>query len=407
MTEDRIMAELVHRGVTIHCPQSVYIAPDVDPSRISRDSVVLHPGTQIRGADTLIGPGCVLGEEGPVTLDNAALGKRVHVKGGFVARSALLDDVTIGLGAQVREGCVMEEQTTLGHNVGIKQTILMPYVTLGSQINFCDAMMGGGTSRRDHSEVGSGFVHFNFTPIGTKATASMFGDVPRGVFLRQKRIFLGGMVGAVGPLKVGYGSVVGAGSMLRSDIGDDEFVLSSAHDEVRRAVTPSGQMKPAKVAAIIDHNLNYLAQLRTLLMWYTSVRWVFCGRFRLGGLLNQQVQGILVSTAEERVKRLRDLAIVIDDAENRRPSKLPLRERVDAAIEALMQAELPLDEGVIEDITEPSLKRDAGYLDTMAGLDDAVVAAGQAWLQSAVDACMTAASQALGDLVASDPGLRH
>jgi len=401
------MAELVHRGVTIHCPQSVYIAPDIDPTRISRDGVVLHPGTQLRGADTLIGPDCVLGEEGPVTLDNAALGKRVHIKGGYVTRSALLDDVTIGLGAQVREGCIMEEQTTLGHNVGLKQTILMPYVTLGSQINFCDVMMGGGTSRRDHSEVGSGFVHFNFTPIGTKATASLFGDVPRGVFLRQKRIFLGGMVGAVGPLKVGFGSVVGAGSMMRNDIGDDEFVLTSAHDDVRRAVTPSGQMKPAKVAAIIDHNLNYMAQVRTLLLWYTSVRWVFCGRFRLGGLLNQQVQGILVKANEERVKRLRDLAVVIDDAQDRKPGTLPLRERVDAAIEALMQAELPQDEGVIANVTEPSLQRDAGYLDTMAGLDDAIVADGQAWLQSAVDVCMSAASRALGDLVVDDPGLRH
>jgi len=398
MSKDHIMAELVHRGVTIHCPQSVYIAPDVDPSRISRDGVVLHPGTQLRGADTLIGPECVLGEEGPVTLDNAALGKRVHVKGGFVTRSALLDDVTVGLGAQIREGCVLEEQTTLGHNVGLKQTILMPYVTLGSQINFCDAMMAGGTSRTDHSEVGSGFVHFNFTPIGTKATASMFGDVPRGVFLRQKRIFLGGMVGAVGPLKVGYGSVVGAGSMLRNDLEDEEFVLVSAHEDVRRAVEAAGPMKPAKVAAVIDHNLNYLAQLRTLLLWYTSVRWVYCGRFRLGGLLNQQVQNILVVTADERIKRLREFAVVIDESQARRPGKLPLRERVDAAIEALMQAELPEDEGVIDNVTEPSLQRDAGYLATMADLDSDVVNAGQAWLQGAVDVCMKAATPALGDL---------
>jgi len=259
-------------------------------------------------------------------------------------------------------------------------------------------MMAGRTSRTDHSEVGSGFVHFNFTPIGTKATASLFGDVPRGVFLRQKRIFLGGMVGAVGPLKVGYGSVVGAGSMLRNDLGDEEFVLVSAHDDVRRAVEAAGPMKPAKVAAVIDHNLNYLAQLRTLLLWYTSVRWVYCGRFRLGGLLNQQVQTILAATAAERIKRLREFAVVIDDSQARKPGKLPLRERVDAAIEALMQAELPLDEGVIDNVTEPSLQRDAGYLATMAELDADVVNAGQAWLQSAVAACMTAATPALGDM---------
>lgn len=392
MTDDRIMAELLHRGVTVHCPESVYVAPDVDPARISRDGVVLHPGTQLRGADTLIGPGCVLGEEGPVTLDNAALGKRVHVKGGFVTRSALLDDVSVGLGAQIREGCVLEEHVTLGHNVGLKQTILMPYVTLGSQINFCDALMAGGTGRHDHSEVGSGFVHFNFTPGGAKATASLFGDVPRGVFARSARIFLGGMVGAVGPVRVGYGSVVGAGSILRDDVGDDQFVIAGPHVDVRRPARRAGQMMPARVATVIDHNLEYIAQLRALLLWYTSVRWVFCGRFRLGALLNEQVQTILTASMDERVRRLLELASIIDDANERRPGALPLVESVAAATEAAMSAELPVDEGSVEVITEPALRRDTAYLATLDELDDDTVAAGQAWLQSAVDACVLAAA---------------
>jgi len=392
MIDDRIMAELLHRGVTVHCPESVYVAPDVDPGRISRDGVVLHPGTQLRGADTLIGPDCVIGEEGPVTLDNAALGKRVHVKGGYVGHSALLDDVTIGLGAQIREGCLLEEHVTLGHNVGLKQTILMPYATLGSQINFCDAMMAGGTSRHDHSEIGSGFVHFNFTPGGAKATASRFGDVPRGVFARSARIFIGGMVGAIGPIRVGYGSVVGAGSMLRDDIDDDQFVIAGPRVDVKRPARRAGQMSPARVASVVEHNLDYLAQLRALLLWYTSVRWVFCGRFRLGALLNQQAQAILTQAMDERIRRLLELASIVDSANERRPGTLPLAESVAAATEAAMNVELPVDEGSIEAITEPALRREAAYLTTLAGLDNDVVAAGQAWLRAAVDACIAAAS---------------
>jgi UDP-N-acetylglucosamine/UDP-N-acetylgalactosamine diphosphorylase len=39
--------------------------------------------------------------------------------------------------------------------------------------------------------------------------------------LRERPIFLGGQGGAVGPVQVAYGSVVAAGSILRSDIPQD------------------------------------------------------------------------------------------------------------------------------------------------------------------------------------------
>ena len=49
--------------------------------------------------------------------------------------------------------------------------------------------MSGGTSRRDHSEVGSSYIHFNFTPDGDKTTPSLFGDVVHGVLLDQPAVF--------------------------------------------------------------------------------------------------------------------------------------------------------------------------------------------------------------------------
>jgi UDP-N-acetylglucosamine/UDP-N-acetylgalactosamine diphosphorylase len=52
----------------------------------------------------------------------------------------------------------------------LKQTILFPFVTLGSLINFCDIFMSGGSDRKNHSEVGSSYIHFNYTPNQDKAT---------------------------------------------------------------------------------------------------------------------------------------------------------------------------------------------------------------------------------------------
>jgi hypothetical protein len=40
-------------------------------------------------------------------------------------------------------------------------------------------------NRKDHSEVGSSYIHFNYTPNQDKASASLLGDVPRGVMLRE------------------------------------------------------------------------------------------------------------------------------------------------------------------------------------------------------------------------------
>jgi len=386
-----IMAALRHRGVTLICPESIHVGPEVDPERISRDGVVLHPGTRLRGAETLIGPGCVIGEEAPATLDDCALGKRVHFRGGYATKSALLDDVVVGSGAQLREGCLLEEQATLGHTCGLKQTVLMPYATLGSLINFCDALLAGGTSRHDHSEVGSGFVHFNFTPYGTKATASLFGDVPRGVFLREPRIFLGGQAGAVGPVSVGYGTVVAAGSTLRGDVGDNQFFISGPHAGVHVPNEKAGHPSPARMAKLTSHNIDYIAQLRALRLWYTAVRWAFCGRFRLGSLLNLVCQDILDRAVDERAKRLRELAAVADDAQ--RAGHLNA-DRVEAALAAVTSVELPIDDGVVNVITEPALRRDVSYLDTLAGLDTDAWKAGQAWLTTVVKTMTDAADAA-------------
>jgi acetyltransferase-like isoleucine patch superfamily enzyme len=183
----------------------------------------------------------------------------------------LLRGAKLGANAHVREGTLLEEEASTAHAVGLKQTILLSYVTLGSLINFCDVLMSGGTSRKDHSEVGSGFIHFNFTPWGTKgdkATPSLFGDVVRGVLLDQRRIFLGGSGGAVGPRRVGYGSIVAAGQVLRRDVDEGRLILdvAAAADSPVRA--PSG----GRIERIWRHNADFIGQLVALRAWYRHVR---------------------------------------------------------------------------------------------------------------------------------------
>ena len=118
---------------------------------------------------------------------------------------------------------------------------------LGSLVNFCDCLMAGGASPSDHSEVGSSYIHFNFTPAGDKSTPSSFGDVPQGVMLDQPAIFLGGQGGAVGPIRVAYGTVIAAGSVLREDVLEEgQLIVPAPHRGLKRALPPPRLCGPAQ-----------------------------------------------------------------------------------------------------------------------------------------------------------------
>ena len=52
------------------------------------------------------------------------IGQDVELKGGYFSKSVFLDKSNMGLGAHVREGCILEEEVSAGHTVGLKQTLL-------------------------------------------------------------------------------------------------------------------------------------------------------------------------------------------------------------------------------------------------------------------------------------------
>ncbi|HPM78800.1 MAG TPA: UDP-N-acetylglucosamine pyrophosphorylase [bacterium] len=300
------ISRLLAKGVNIPNPLTLDIGDEVDPDLISGDGVKIYPGCRIYGEKTVLSKGVCLGKEAPVTIDNCQLGAEVELKGGYFRKSVFLTKANMGSGAQVREACLLEEEANGAHCVGLKQTILFPFVTLGSLINFCDCFMAGGTSRKDHSEVGSSYIHFNFTPDGDKATASLFGDVPRGVMLKQPRIVLGGQGGAVGPLICGYGNVVAAGSILRrSHPNENQLIFGKTHGELSIDYVPS--MYP-NFDRLVENNLLFLGNLSALEQWYIHVRQLFFADMEFGRRLYDGALGVLAAAKSERSKRLRVLA---------------------------------------------------------------------------------------------------
>lgn len=303
--------KLLNKGVKILNPESVEIGDEVNTDRISSKNVVIHSGCKILGKSTLILPGSVIGYEAPVTIENCHLGPSVELKGGFFKEAVFLKNSGMGSGAHVREGTIFEEQARAAHSVGLKQTILFPFVTLGSLINFCDCLMSGGTSRNNHSEVGSSYIHFNYTPNQDKATPSLLGNVPQGVMLNQPPIFLGGQGGLVGPTRLAFGTVVAAGTICRKDeLRPDRLIFGGA---LKAGNMPAGTGIYRNIERVVLNNVIYIANLIALMQWHTYVRSQFISEDFPPALLEGLKQKLNMAI-DERIKRFRDLCEKMPDA---------------------------------------------------------------------------------------------
>jgi UDP-N-acetylglucosamine/UDP-N-acetylgalactosamine diphosphorylase len=302
--DERVRA-LLERGVIVVDPRQTFIDPQVDLGRIACGAI-LHPGTRLIGPRVLIAARAVVGSEGPASLENAVLDEEAEVASGVVKDSVLLRRARIGANGHVRAGTLLEEEASTAHAVGLKHTVLMSFVTLGSLINFCDGLIAGGSSRRRHTEIGSGFIHFNFTPWGEegdKATPSLVGDVSRGVFLRERRIFLGGLSGLVGPGRVGFGSVTAAGQVIRHEVPEGRLFADAARP-VDREWSGTSSAPPG---ARIEKNVRYIGQLVALREWYRQVRLArlpSSDEYALSRAVLEEALRILDSSIEERTQRL-------------------------------------------------------------------------------------------------------
>jgi bifunctional UDP-N-acetylglucosamine pyrophosphorylase/glucosamine-1-phosphate N-acetyltransferase len=406
--QDKV-ARLIEKGVRISAPCTVDIGDEVDLSRISGDDVVIYPGCRVYGAQTVISAGARLGAEGPVTVEDCYLGPKVELKGGYVRQSVFLEKAGMGSGAHVREGCLLEEEASGAHCVGLKQTILLPFVTLGSLVNFCDCLMTGGTDRTNHSEVGSSYIHFNYTPDGDKCTPSLFGDVARGVMLDQPPIFLGGQGGAAGPVHVGMGTVIVAGCILREDILEDRrLVVVGPHREAKRRFIPRSY---GNLARLVRSNVIYLANLVALEQWYRAVRQPFFDRQEFGPLVYGGAVELLAGAKEERMKRLKAMALKVPDA-NRCSGEL--RENLDAVGElftgsAAEAAAAGDREGAADAFLSGFAHATAGetsYIKAVKSLTPALSAQGVQWLQQTVDTLCMRADALMPSLGICAPGKR-
>ncbi|MBF0237014.1 MAG: hypothetical protein HQM12_04850 [SAR324 cluster bacterium] len=332
----KAIQELQSRGVVIPVPEQVAIQQDVQLERIS-SGVILYPFTRLSGSQTrlfpnariglngpatlnnsVVGSNSVIGELGPVTLKNtwvgpnSILGSGVAEDAVFLGREEFLSDLTTGMGFRVRKGSLYEEDASSAQHTDTKMTILFPWVTMGSNINFCDALVAGGTGLNlgEFTEIGSGTIHFNFTLRGDKATASLLGDVPNGIFLREERIFIGGNNSLLGPLSCPFGAFTAAGIRVAGKL---ENGLNLGRG------LPTGKMdyNPkifTRAKHIMNSQINYVGQLDAMFHWYDKIR-MFIARNNEEQLGSYQAgQAVIQRNIEERIKQIEHFVNSLEDS---------------------------------------------------------------------------------------------
>ena len=295
--------ELRDRGVDVWGPEKVYVAADVPLENIEPGVVIRQ--ANLGGPELQIGRGARIGVSGHAHVANCQIGRDVELGAGTYDTATILDGARVRGFAELRPGTLLEEQVEAAHSVAFKNTVLTATVVAGSLINYCDLFTSGGTSRTNHSEVGSGVVHFNFDPRGDK-WGSLIGDV-RGLLLRSAPIFVGGQCGLVAPLQVGFGSVTAAGSVVRGDVEDNRLHFENAEGRSIEDFDPeiyAGLRRKFLTTALLIGNL------RALDRWYELVRLPFAEDYQKP-LYRAAQQQCRIHIAE-RIERLQKVIDKLD-----------------------------------------------------------------------------------------------
>jgi bifunctional UDP-N-acetylglucosamine pyrophosphorylase / glucosamine-1-phosphate N-acetyltransferase len=185
LMQHRLRRKHMAAGVTLIDPVSVFFSADTE---IGRDTVI-EPSV-------VFGPGVVVGE----AVEIRAMS---HIVGATIGDRAI-----VGPFARLRAGAELGPEVHVGNFVEIKAARLGP----GSKANHLsyvgDAVVGG------HVNIGAGTITCNYDGFLKSIT-----HIEDGAFI-------GSNTSLVAPVKVGANAIIGAGSVIVSDVPADALAIA-------------------------------------------------------------------------------------------------------------------------------------------------------------------------------------
>lgn len=202
--QERILAEHGRRGVTFHRPATVRVEAEV----VLAPDVEVDPGAVLRGR-TRVAEGARIGAG--VVLEDTLVGPGAHVLPGSVCEGAEIGAAAeVGPMAHLRRGTHLGPRTRVGNFVETKNTTLAEGVKASHLSYLGDATVGEGTN------VGAGTITCNYD--GFRKHRTRIG----------RDVFVGSNTSLVAPLRIGDGALVGAGSVVTTDVPPEALAVARA-----------------------------------------------------------------------------------------------------------------------------------------------------------------------------------
>ena len=195
-----VLERLMTDGVTIVDPESTYIDDGVE---IGRDTIV-HPQVIIEGKSRL-GRSCEIHSWS--RLVNVEIGDRCRVLNGCLIVDSILEEQnTVGPFAHLRMGAHLLQEAVVGNFVEVKKS------KLGRKTKSMHLAYLGDATLGDRVNIGAGTITCNYD--GKRKHQTHIED----------DVKIGSDTMLVAPVRVGHGSVSGAGSVITKDVPPDTLV---------------------------------------------------------------------------------------------------------------------------------------------------------------------------------------
>lgn len=205
--QERINLFWLGEGVTIVNPELTYIGPEV---QLARD-VTIFPLSFLKGKTT-VGEGTVIGPA--VDLNNCQIGKKVCISYSWGENAIIEDEAQVGPFARLREGAHIEKKARVGTFVEIKKSKIGRESKVPHLSYLGDAVVG------EKVNIGAGTITCNYDGENKHPTVI------------EDEAFIGSDTMLVAPIKIGKGSVTGAGSVLNRDVPPGSLAIERTEQKI-------------------------------------------------------------------------------------------------------------------------------------------------------------------------------
>ena len=185
LSQEILRNKALTKGVNLIAPETIFLSKDT-----------------LFGKNVTVEPYVVFGPKVKIG-DNSYIKSFSHLHGTKIEKN-----VVIGPYARLREGTILKENTKIGNFVETKKSS----INKNSKVNHLSYI--GDTSIGKNSNIGAGTITCNYDGLKKSKTKI------------SNNVFVGSNSSLVAPVKLGEGSIIGAGSVITKNVEKKSLALT-------------------------------------------------------------------------------------------------------------------------------------------------------------------------------------